>query len=170
MAKKGKIRILFICLGNICRSPAANGIMQKMVDQRGVTQQFHIDSAGIGNWHVGDLPDARMRRHGQARGYDFTHRARQFDAITDFDRFDIIVTMDEDNYHAITRMAGSERERRKVVRMTTYLKQHPQAISVPDPYYGDGSDFELALDLIEDGCKNLLEELTDNAFTTSRCV
>lgn len=162
MIKKGNIRILFICLGNICRSPAANGIMQKMVDERGVTQQFHIDSAGIGNWHAGELPDVRMRRHGRMRGYDFSHRARQFDAATDFDRFDLIVTMDESNYRTITRMAHGENEREKVVRMTDYLKRNPQATSVPDPYYGGDDDFNLALDLIEDGCENLLNELTDS--------
>lgn len=164
MIKKDKIKILFICLGNICRSPAANGIMQKMVDERGVTQNFYIDSAGIGNWHVGNLPDARMRRHGQLRGYDFNHHARQFDATSDFNNFDLIVTMDEDNYRTITRMANGDYERKKVVRMTNYLKRIPHATSVPDPYYGGESDFELALDLIEDGCENLLNELMESTY------
>lgn len=159
MIRKGKIRILFICLGNICRSPAANGVMQKMVDDRQIGHRFDIDSAGIGNWHVGNLPDVRMRQHGKARGYDFSHRARQFDAASDFDKFDMIVTMDEENYRDITRMASDDDARRKVVRMSTYLKRYPQAASVPDPYYGGARDFELALDLIEDGCENLLKEL-----------
>ena len=159
MIKKGKIRILFICLGNICRSPAANGVMQKLVDDRQMAHRFYIDSAGIGNWHVGSLPDVRMRRHGKVRGYDFSHRARQFDAANDFDEFDMIITMDEENYQDIMRMAPDDDARKRVVRMSKYLKLYPQATSVPDPYYGGARDFELALDLIEDGCKNLLREL-----------
>ncbi|MBM6993327.1 MAG: low molecular weight phosphotyrosine protein phosphatase [Prevotella sp.] len=160
MTKKGKIRILFICLGNICRSPAAHGVMQHLVDENGLTSQFEIDSAGVGNWHVGQLPDARMRQHGRARGYIFNHHARQFDAATDFQRFDYIVTMDEENYHNITSMAHTESERAQVIRMSQYLKAHPGATSVPDPYYGGDADFKLALDLIEDGCSNLLNALT----------
>lgn len=154
-----KTKILFICLGNICRSPAANGVMEKMVADQGLQHQFYIDSAGIGYWHVGELPDARMRKHGRMRGYNFGHHARQFDASVDFDAFDYIVTMDDDNYRAITRMADSDADRRKVVRMTQFLANHPHATSVPDPYYGGDRDFELALDLIEDGCATLLAQL-----------
>lgn len=158
--KKRKIRILFICLGNICRSPAANGVMQKMVDDAGMAELFHIDSAGVGHWHVGELPDERMRRHGRARGYVFDHHARQFAAESDFDTFDYIVTMDEENYRNITAMAHNDEERGKVVKMSRYFTRHPNATSVPDPYYGGEHGFELALDLIEDGCSNLLETLT----------
>lgn len=140
--KEKRIKILFICLGNICRSPAAEGVMQKMVDNRGLANLFYIDSAGIGGWHVGQLPDKRMRLHGKARGYHFVHHARQFDAESDFKKFDMIITMDEDNYRTIRSMATNDDER------------------VPDPYYGGDSDFELALDLIEDGCENLLDQLT----------
>lgn len=159
MMKKGKIKILFICLGNICRSPAANGVMQQLVEREGLEDRFLIDSAGIGNWHVGDLPDERMRRHGKQRGYNFDHRARQFDAKVDFDRFDYIVTMDEENYRNITSMARHDDDRRKVVRMADHLKGFPGRTSVPDPYYGGEADFKLALDLIEDGCNNFLKSL-----------
>ncbi len=159
MSKKGKISILFICLGNICRSPAANAIMQKMVDDNGCSDQFEIDSAGVGNWHVGNLPDKRMREHGGKRGYSLDHRARQFSADTDFDMFDYIVTMDDENYRNITSMARSDEERQKVVKMSRYFKQYPEATAVPDPYYGGEQGFERALDLIEDGCRNLLEEV-----------
>jgi protein-tyrosine phosphatase len=157
-----KTKILFICLGNICRSPAAHGVMEKMVADQGLQNQFFIDSAGIGNWHVGQLPDARMRRHGKKRGYDFNHHARQFDATTDFDAFDYIITMDEENYRNITRMASTAAQREKVAPMTQFLKHYPNATSVPDPYYGGDSDFEHALDLIEDGCQTLLDQLTPN--------
>lgn len=154
-----KTKILFICLGNICRSPAANGVMEKMVADEGLQHQFYIDSAGIGNWHVGELPDSRMSKHGRMRGYRFDHLARQFDPSVDFDAFDYIVTMDDDNYRAVTRMATTDGEVGKVVRMTRFLEHHPHATSVPDPYYGGDRDFELALDLIEDGCATMLARL-----------
>ena len=86
-------KILFVCLGNICRSPAAHAVMQKMVDEKGLSAQVEIDSAGLGNWHVGQLPDARMRKHGARRGYAVNHLARQFHGATDFARFHYIVVM-----------------------------------------------------------------------------
>lgn len=152
-------KILFICLGNICRSPAAHAIMQKLVDNAGLSDHFFIDSAGIGSWHVGQLPDSRMRKHGSRRGYNINHRARQFNACADFSRFDYIVVMDDDNYHTICNLAPADKARDKVVRMADYLSEHPHATSVPDPYYGGAADFELALDLIEDGCKGILHKL-----------
>ena len=155
-------RLLFICLGNICRSPAANAIMQRYVDEAGLSDKFDIDSAGIGPWHVGQLPDKRMREHGARRGYRIDHIARQFDAAKDFDRFDYIVVMDEDNYRNITRQAQNEEDRKKVIRMADYFIKYKGRTSVPDPYYGDGEDFELALDLIEDGCKGLLAHLDNH--------
>lgn len=155
-------KLLFICLGNICRSPAANAIMQKYVDEAGLSDKFEIDSAGIGPWHVGQLPDKRMREHGARRGYRIDHIARQFDATKDFDRFDYIVVMDEDNYRNITRQARNDDDRKKMIRMADYFIKWKGRTSVPDPYYGDGEDFELALDLIEDGCKGLLARLNNH--------
>lgn len=155
-------KLLFICLGNICRSPAANAIMQKYVDEAGLSDKFEIDSAGIGPWHVGQLPDKRMREHGARRGYRIDHIARQFDATKDFDRFDYIIVMDEDNYRNITRQARNDDDRKKVIRMANYFIKYKGRTSVPDPYYGDGEDFELALDLIEDGCKGLLARLNNH--------
>jgi protein-tyrosine phosphatase len=154
-----KTKILFICLGNICRSPAANAIMQKYIDDAELTDKFYIDSAGIGPWHVGQLPDKRMRQHGARRGYRIDHIARQFDARHDFDDFDYIVVMDDENYHDICRKAHNEADRRKVIRMADYFTKYKGRTSVPDPYYGDGEDFELALDLIEDGCEGMLDGL-----------
>lgn len=159
MSKKEKKRLLFICLGNICRSPAAHAVMQKMVDDAHLTTSFDIDSAGIGAWHVGQLPDRRMRSHGANRGYEVNHVARQFDARHDFDLFDYIIVMDDDNYYDITQQASDDDQRAKVLRMKDYFVEHQGQSSVPDPYYGDGSAFEWALDLIEDGCRGLLEHL-----------
>ena len=166
-----KTRILFICLGNICRSPATNAIMQKFVDEAGLTDKFVIDSAGIGPWHVGQLPDKRMRQHGAKRGYKIDHIARQFDASRDFEDFDYIVVMDDENYKNITQQAksyppygggaGGEADRQKVIRMANYFIKYKGRTSVPDPYYGGDSDFELALDLIEDGCRGILNKLTN---------
>lgn len=157
----GTMRILFICLGNICRSPAANAIMQKYVDEAGFTGNFYIDSASIGPWHVGQLPDKRMRQHGARRGYKIDHIARQFDAGHDFNDFDYIVVMDDDNYNNIVRQALGEDERKKVIRMADYFIRYKGRQNVPDPYYGGDTDFELALDLIEDGCRGILNSKTN---------
>ena len=157
--KMKKIKLLFVCLGNICRSPAAEGIMKHIIHQAGTDEMFYIDSAGIGNWHIGQLPDARMRRHGAARGYDFSSRARQF-KCDDFAHFDLILVMDNDNFRMITGMTSNEKDRRKVHLLVEYLTEHSGATTVPDPYYGGSADFDYALDLIEDACRGLYHKLT----------
>lgn len=149
------VSLLFICLGNICRSPAAHAVFCKMIAICGLENNFVVDSAGIGDWHIGELPDSRMRTHGSKRGYDINHHARQF-KVDNFNKFDYIVVMDEENYRIITSMAKSESDSAKVIRMANYFTQHSNN-SVPDPYYGGSADFELALDLIEDGCNGLLK-------------
>ncbi len=151
-----KLRLLFICLGNICRSPAAHAVMQHKIDEGRLSERFYVDSAGIGGWHVGQLPDKRMREHGYRRGYRIDHRARQFDASEDFRRFDYIIVMDHDNYNHITSLSPDEKHRKKVLMMADFFTRHDGETIVPDPYYGDGSAFEYALDLIEDGCEGLL--------------
>ena len=151
-------KILFICLGNICRSPAADGIMRHLVSERGLDDEFLIDSAGIGSWHVGQLPDSRMRQCGERHGYTFDHRARQFSS-RDFDRFDLIAVMDQENYHDVARQATSPADLKKIIRMSDYLRYHPGQKTVPDPYYGSQRDFEFALELLEDACEGLLDEL-----------
>lgn len=158
MKERNHLSILFICLGNICRSPAAEAVMRKVADDSHLGWRLHIESAAIGPWHVGDLPDKRMRRHAAARGYTLDSRAQQFNASY-FQRFDIIVVMDEDNYQAVNRQARSDDDRTKIWRMADYFIHYKGRSSVPDPYYGGDSDFELALDLIEDGCQGLLREI-----------
>ena len=155
---KKKHRLLFICLGNICRSPAAEGVMKAMTEKAGRSADFSIDSAGIGDWHVGQLPDSRMRKCGAARGYRFDSRARQI-RRSDFADFDLILVMDERNYSAVTAMASSPEERGKVRMLTSWLIRHDNVMAVPDPYYGDEKDFNYALDLIEDACEGLLHDL-----------
>ena len=160
--KEKKHRVLFICLGNICRSPAAEGIMRHLVEKRGLADAFLIDSAGIGGWHVGQLPDRRMRSHGADHGYDFSSRARQF-SPDDFSRFDFIVTMDQENYQDIIRMPRTAEERDKVVPMARFLKSHPGQDTVPDPYYGGPQGFDLVIELLEDGCEHLLQSILHDA-------
>lgn len=157
-----KTRILFICLGNICRSPAAEGVMKHIVESENTGSDFYIDSAGIGGWHVGELPDKRMRVHAARRGYNLNSRARQF-TEDDFGRFDYIIVMDDDNYKKVSSRARTENERQKVLRMCDYFSNDIQMQSVPDPYYGGDRDFELALDLIENGCAGLFDSIRKNA-------
>lgn len=159
-------KLLFICLGNICRSPAAEGIMRHKVEEHYLWDDVMVDSAGIGAWHVGEHPDRRMQKHAQQRGYDLSQlRARQFRS-DDFDRFDYIIVMDEENYHdVLQRMPHTDNEAqrraydKKVLRMKDYFTEHRGRTSVPDPYYGGAEGFELALDLIEDGCEGLLNRI-----------
>lgn len=156
-----KMKLLFICLGNICRSPAAEGIMRQMVEERALSNDIIVDSAGIGSWHVGEMPDPRMRKHAARRGYDLSPlRARQFRS-DDFQKFDYIIVMDEENYHDVMERGGVYADARKVLRMKDYFIRYKGQQSVPDPYYGGAEGFERALDLIEDGCEGLLKDLVN---------
>ncbi|MBR3010480.1 MAG: low molecular weight phosphotyrosine protein phosphatase [Prevotella sp.] len=154
--------LLFICLGNICRSPAAEGVMKHIVEREGRDADFLIDSAGIGGWHVGQLPDHRMRRRGAARGYDFCSRARQFSAA-DFQRFDMILVMDHENYYDVKRLAHNSDDVQKIKMLPDFMTRHPGQPTIPDPYYGDIADFDFALDLIEDACEGLFAYLCANS-------
>ena len=160
MMKSGKHTVLFICLGNICRSPAAEGIMKSLVEKEGMSDDFFIDSAAIGSWHIGQLPDSRMRKCGAEHGYRFDSHARQFQK-SDFQHFDLIVVMDNENYRSITSMASSQADKDKVVRIADYLTHHREYTTVPDPYYGDYSDFELVIELLEDACQGLLDSIKE---------
>lgn len=154
-------RILFVCLGNICRSPAAEAVMHSLAIRKGVRDQLEIDSAGTYGGHAGELPDRRMRVHANIRGYDLFHRSRKV-KTSDFDNFDIIVTMDDSNYDTLRHMAPTVEDEKKVVRMIDYVKTFPQFDSVPDPYYSGAEGFETVLDLLEEGCRNLLESIPLN--------
>src|SRR5690554_1392849 len=116
---KKKIRLLFVCLGNICRSPAAEGIMKRNVAKNDLQDIIEVDSAGTSGWHEGDLPDERMRAHGERRGYDFSSRARKFRTI-DFDKFDYIIVMDDNNYNNVKSMASNDDQVEKIKMMTDY--------------------------------------------------
>lgn len=155
---KDKIGILFVCLGNICRSPAAEGVMRSMAEKRGVADRFVLDSAGLYGGHAGDMPDRRMRVHAFQRGYSLTHISRPV-KISDYDKFDLIVAMDHSNYDRLRAFAPTIDAERKVVRMIDFVRGFPQCDCVPDPYYDGAEGFELVLDLLEDGCSTLLDIL-----------
>ena len=140
--------------------------MRHKVEDRFLWDDVVVDSAGIGAWHVGEHPDRRMQKHALKRGYDLSQlRARQF-RRDDFDRFDYIIVMDEENYHDVMQRmphTDSPEQRRayvqKVLRMKDFFSEHRGQQSVPDPYYGGADGFEWALDLIEDGCEGLLNRI-----------
>lgn len=154
---KDKTKLLFVCLGNICRSPAAQAVMQEIVDRDEELQFIELDSAGTYGGHAGDLPDSRMRIHAEKRGYILTHRSRQI-RNSDFDCFDMILAMDDRNYDDLRAMAPDVERERKVYRMTDFCRQ--LAVDhIPDPYYGGSSGFEQVLDILEDACAGLSEFL-----------
>lgn len=155
---KEKYHLLFVCLGNICRSPAAEGILRQMADSRGLGDRLTVDSAGTYAGHTGDLPDARMSNAAYARGYLLTHRARQV-RLQDFETYDRIVVMDDSNYHNLFRLAPSREAGNKIFRMSEFFRNHSEWSHVPDPYYEGHEGFELVLNLLEDGCRTILDEL-----------
>jgi protein-tyrosine phosphatase len=143
-------RLLFVCLGNICRSPAAEGVFLHLIAREGLEDRFVVDSAGTGGWHVGNPADRRMRAAAERRGIHLPSRARQIE-LADFTSFDRILTMDDDNFRNVRSLARELGERPGLARiepMTSHCRVH-QVSEVPDPYYGESDDFEKVLDLVE---------------------
>ncbi len=149
--------ILFICLGNICRSCTAEEIFRTLAQRAGHGDDYHVDSAGIIDYHEGELPDPRMRQTALRHGYRLTHRSRPI-RTADFHHFDLIIGMDDRNCDKLRRLAPTETARQKVVAMADYLRHHPEADFIPDPYYGTEADFEHVVELLEDACEGLLEK------------
>lgn len=155
-----KYKVLFVCLGNICRSPAAEGILKTLVKREKLDKDIYIDSAGTSGYHIGDLPDSRMRQHAARRGYNLNSLSRKFKR-SDFFNFDIIVAMDDSNYHNILDLAPDLESEDKVYRMIDFL-EHLSSDHIPDPYYLGADGFELVLDLLEDSCQGLFDKLKNN--------
>lgn len=158
---KEKLKILFVCLGNICRSPAAEGVMKELLAENGLDGSVEVDSAGTGNWHVGQLPDNRMRVHARRRGLTLDHRCRQV-RTADFDDFDIIVGMDHNNVDDLKALAPTPEAAAKVVPMARYVDMAMRYDHIPDPYYEGAEGFELVLDLLQNGCANMVRRIQKN--------
>ena len=150
--------ILFVCLGNICRSPAAEGVMDTLISRQNPSPQIQVDSAGTAGYHAGEKADRRMRQAASARGIELTSISRQFRGREDFEKFDLIVAMDDENLRDILRLDPPGRYRDKVVKMTDFCRRYNDKY-VPDPYYGGPNGFEYVLDLLEDACTGLMEHL-----------
>lgn len=150
-------KILFVCLGNICRSPAAEEVMRQLVCKAGLEDRIRIDSAGTYGGHAGNKSDPRMRHAAEMRGYHITHRSRQI-TFDDFGKHDLIVVMDDSNYDNVRRLAPDTASVRKIHRMSEFFRNTPYD-HVPDPYYEGAEGFELVLDLLEDSCAELLETI-----------
>jgi protein-tyrosine phosphatase len=148
-------------MGNICRSPTAEGVFRKLVADAKLGGLV-IDSAGTGAWHVGELPDPRSRAAAKKRGYDLTHRARKF-TRDDFDRFDLVIAMDRDNYETLLRLARGLTTLPVLRMMRSFEKGAPPDAEVPDPYGGDGDEFDEVLDICERACKGLLAHVRERA-------
>lgn len=147
-------RILFVCLGNICRSPMAETIMQDIVEKHNMAADFEIDSAGIIDYHEGEKADNRMRNFAYQRGYYITHISRPI-TKDDFRHFDIIVGMDNSNMHDLNNLAPDD-SIAEIVLMTKFCKNIDCDV-VPDPYYGGAAGFTYVIDVLEDACQGLLD-------------
>lgn len=154
-------KLLFVCLGNICRSPSAEAVMKHYVKEKGWEDRFFIDSAGLSGWHSGEPADERMQHHAKRRGYELTSRSRKFYPSADFKEFDIIIGMDDQNVRDLRALAETEEELGKIYKMTDFCRRFSYRTAVPDPYYGGDAGFELVLDLLEDGVEGLLEKFRD---------
>ena len=151
------VHVLLVCLGNICRSPTAHGLLQYYVDKAGLNQKIIVDSAGTGDWHIGHSPDARAQSTALEKGYDISHlRARQV-VFADFDTYDYILGMDQQNVNDLLAMCPDTYG--GVCGLFLDIAGAGSKLEVPDPYYGDQQHFEAALELIENGVKGLLSRI-----------
>ena len=158
------MNILFVCMGNICRSPTAEGVMRLRLEREGLADRVTVDSAGTHNFHPGKAPDARTQQHAAWRGYDLSAlRARQI-VPEDFERFDLILTMDWDN-QALTEGLCPPAHIKKVRRLAEFFRRHSDT-TVPDPYHGGPEDFERVLDLVEDAAEGLVAHCRRRLMTT----
>lgn len=150
-------RLTFVCLGNICRSPMAEAVMRRRLDDAGLARRVVVDSAGTGDWHLGDDADRRAKAALASRGYELAHTARQFQASW-FPERDLVVAMDDDNRRDLHRLARQSADRKKIHLLRSFDPAATE-LDVPDPYYGDARGFVHVLDIIETACDGLLAHL-----------
>ncbi len=152
------LRLCFVCLGNICRSPIGEGVMRHLLEGVGLSAVVEVDSAGTAGYHAGDLPDPRARAAGRRFGVAVGGRARQFKAA-DFERFDYVLAMDRANFDDLSELAPSAEARKKLHLLRSFDSSSLQGASVPDPYYGDDEDFDDVVRICLAACTPLLEKL-----------
>ena len=159
-----KISVLFVCLGNICRSPAAEALFRKKIKEEGLEDRFLVDSAGTGSWHVGKKADARMRSAAKDRNIDITSKARQINK-TDFQKFNYILTMDDSNYKNVTSLKNREKYSDKciVIKIQEFANTFHER-EVPDPYFGGDEGFDNVLDILTDSINGFLDHILKNHF------
>lgn len=156
-----KIRLLFVCLGNICRSPTAEAVMNSILKKEGLDQFIECDSAGTSSVHQGETADPRTITHAEERGHRITSLSRPFMAVKDFDEFDYIITMDDDNFNNVLQLDTLKKQRDKIYKMVQFSSQQKYT-QVPDPYFEGPDGFELVLDILEDSCLGLLSKIKDD--------
>ena len=156
------VRILFVCLGNICRSPAAEGIMRHLCADMPASMRPELDSAGFYGGHAGELPDRRMRHAAFARGLRLEHHSRTIKP-SDFEYFDLILGMDDRNLSDLHDAAPTLDDERKIARMSDFAVHYPEADSIPDPYWEGAAGFEIVLNLLEDACACLKDMITEDS-------
>lgn len=152
------VSLLFVCMGNICRSPTAEGVFRHRVEAAGLSRQFHIDSAGTHGYHVGEPPDARSMEYAAKRGYDLSAQRSRKVTAQDFENFDHLLAMDHDNLKLL-QAACPPQHRHKLKLMMSHASRSGGADAVPDPYYGGGKGFDVVLDYLEDASDGLLASL-----------
>ena len=158
MNSKNSKSVLFVCLGNICRSPTGEGVLQHLVDEQDLNDWIKIDSAGTAGYHIGARADSRMREHSSRRGYDLQSRARKL-AAADMETFDLVIAMDRENYRDIQYVHDKPTAELKM--LSDFLGDDWPS-DVPDPYYGGADGFEYVLDMIEAACPKIIEYLTSD--------
>jgi protein-tyrosine phosphatase len=152
------VRVCFVCLGNICRSPTAEAVMRHLVESEGLEHSIEVSSAGTGDWHIGDARDRRSQAVGKARGIPLSGVARQFTSVS-FDGCDYVLAMDRANRDELLRLARTEQDRKKVRLLRSFDPEAPRDAEVPDPYYGGPSGFEDVFDMCEAACRALIQKL-----------
>ncbi|HEX3775927.1 MAG TPA: low molecular weight protein-tyrosine-phosphatase [Polyangiaceae bacterium] len=153
-----KVRVCFVCLGNICRSPTAEGVFRHLVREAELSHAFEIDSAGTAGYHAGEAPDRRARAAGTRAGIAIGGQARQFQA-RDFSSFDYVIAMDSSNLADLEQIARSAEHARKIKLLRSFDPAAPQGAPIPDPYYGDEDGFDDVLELCRAACQHLLAQI-----------
>ena len=160
ITKENPYKICFVCLGNICRSPTAEGIFQHLIDERGYQPYFYIDSAGTSAYHIGEPANSKSRDVANKHGVELRSRARKF-TVDDLEEFDMILAMDHENLNNIRQLDSRNQYSEKITLMRNFDPE-PGDGAVPDPYYGGMDGFQHVFDVIKRSCENLLDELEEN--------